>query len=278
MIKNFVKAIKDKKSLRNLDNNFIEKLVQDYLKNNKKIRKRLFEHNKPLKSREFNVLLKDIRRKLHEIYGVFNLSSPSLVSLRKKLKGKKINEEAIKEHRKLLECHKSSKERIDDYGFIYNKIFSVTGTPKSVLDLACGLNPLSFPFMNLKKVDYFAYELSIKDCKFLNDYFSLMKRFGLNGKCTAIDLLHVGKLPKVDVCFLFKVLDSLEVLKKNYSYELFRKIKAKFIVVSFATKSICGINRLGRRNWFVKFLDKENYSYEIFETCNEKFYVIKGKN
>lgn len=271
MIKEFVKVIKDKKSLRNLDDNFVERLIQDYLDKNKKIKDKLLQHNKSLKSKEFDILLKEIRRKLHEVYGIFNLASPSLDSLKKKLK---VGSDLIEEHRKVLLKHRSSKERIDDYSFVYDRIFSITGKPKSILDLACGLNPLSFPFMKVKKVNYFAYELSTKDCKFLNEYFKLMKKFGLNGKAVAVDLLHVGKLPKVDICFLFKVLDSLEALKKDYSYELFKKIKAKFIVVSFATRSICSVKSLGKRNWFVRFLEEEGYSYESFETVNEKFYII----
>ena len=241
---------------------------------NKKIKDKLVKHNKPLKSKEFDILLKDIRKKLHEVYGIFNLSDVKLDDLKRKLKGE-ISGDVIEEHRKLLVCHRSSKERIDDYSFIYDKIFSITGKPRSILDLACGLNPLSFPFMELKKVDYFAYDVSTKDCKFLKDYFSLMKKFGLNGKAVAVDLLHVGKMPKVDVCFLFKVLDSLEALERNYSYELFKKIDAKFVVVSFSMKSIGGVSKLKKRNWFINFLEKEKYSYESFETGNEVFYVVK---
>ena len=274
MIKEFVKVIKDKKSLSSLDDSFVEKLVQDFLDKNEKIKDKLVKHNKPLKSKEFDILLKDIRKKLHEVYGVFNLSDVKLDDLKRKLKGE-ISGDVIEEHRKLLVCHRSSKERIDDYSFIYDKIFSITGKPRSILDLACGLNPLSFPFMELKKVDYFAYDVSTKDCKFLKDYFSLMKKFGLNGKAVAVDLLHVGKMPKVDVCFLFKVLDSLEALERNYSYELFKKIDAKFVVVSFSMKSIGGVSKLKKRNWFINFLEKEKYSYESFETGNEVFYVVK---
>jgi len=272
MIKEFVKTIKDKKSLKNLDDSFVEKLILDYLDKHLKLKKKLVEHPKVLKSKEFDVLLKEVRKKLHEVYGVFNLGVISLDGLRKALEGEG---DVAEEHKKLLMKHKSSMERIDDYEFIYEKIFSVTGKPKSVLDLACGLNPLSFVFMGLKKVDYYAYEVSSKDVKFLKEYFKLMKGKGLNGKGVAVDLLHAGKFPKTDVCFLFKTLDSLEALKKDYSYELFDKINSKFIVVSFATKSIGGRGKLGDRKWFLRFLEKKKYRYEGFELGNEVFYVVR---
>ena len=101
MIKEFVKTIKDKKSLKNLDDGFVEELVLDYLDKHPKLKKKMVEHPKVLKSKEFDILLKEIRKKLHEVYGIFNLGNPNLDGL----KGKG---DIVEEHKKLLMKHKSS--------------------------------------------------------------------------------------------------------------------------------------------------------------------------
>lgn len=272
MKENFVKEIKKKKTLRNLDDSFVEGIIDEYLKNNNKLHSKLLEHSKPLKSKEFKILLKDIRKKLHEVYGIFDLGKKDLSKFKK---FNNIDDEFIKLHKELLKKHKSSLERINDYEKIYSRIFKITGKPKSILDLGCGLNPLSFVFMNLDKVDYSAFELSSKDTSFLNEYFKIMKKFGLNGKAFSCNLINVKELPKADVVFMFKLIDTLEDLKKNVSYELIDQIKAKHLIVSFSTKSICGKNKLPERGWFLKLLRVKKLEYECFETDNELFYVIK---
>lgn len=272
MLNEFVREIKKKKTLRNLDDSFVRSLTEEYLGNNKKLYLKLLEHKKPLKSREFKILLKDIREKLHEIYGVFDLGKKDIEKFKK---FKKIDDEFIDLHVSLLKKHKSSFERVNDYEKIYSKIFEITGKPSSILDLGCGLNPLSFIFMKLKKVDYYASELSGKDASFLNDYFKIMKKFGLNGKAFSCDLIHAKELPKEDVVFMFKLIDTLESLKKNISYELIDKVKAKYLVVSFSLVSIGGRTKLPERGWFLKLLREKKLNYETFKVNEELFYVIR---
>src|SRR3989338_9387488 len=78
----------------------------------------------------------------------------------------------IDSHINILKTHISSKERISIYPELYEKIFSITGKAKSILDLSCGLNPLSFPFMKLPlSIKYFATELCEDDLLFIEKYF-----------------------------------------------------------------------------------------------------------
>lgn len=276
MIESFVAEIKKKKNLSSLPDDFVKVLVEDFFVKYPKVRTVLASHPKPLKSKDFKFMLKEVRKRLHEIYGVFILGKKDLKPLKEHLKEvKDLDEEALQLHMKILESHKSSAERVNFYLGVYEKIFSITGKPKSILDLACGLNPLSFPWMGLKKVKYFAYELTDEDCKFIQDYFNIIKPFGLDGRAFAFDLIRVSKLPEVDVCFLFKVLDSLEDLERDYSEKILVKIPAKFIVVSFPTMSIGGRNPIRQRGWFFRMMRNLGFSAETFEIENEIFYVIR---
>ncbi len=276
MIDLFVSEIKKKKILSSLPDLFVRKLVVSFLDEHPPLKKSLGRHNKPLKSKDFRLLLKGIRKTLHDIYGVFTLKERELNYLRNHLRNlHKLDEEAFRIHLEILSTHKSSLERIDYYHEVYETIFSFTGSPESIVDLACGLNPLSFPWMGLKKVDYFAFEISPSDCDFLNEYFKIMKPFGLNGKAFAVDLLDLKEIPKADVCFLFKVLDSLEDLQRNYSEKLLKRIPCKFIVVSFPTMSLGGKNPIKQRGWFFRMMRNLGYSAKTFEIENEIFYIVK---
>ncbi len=271
-----ISDVKRKKTLRALDSSFVRQLVLDYFDKNRKVKRILDSHPKFQKAKEYKVMLKYLRKTLHDVYGVFNVSRRSLAELELYLKKKKrLDDHALKIHAKILQSHKSTQERFPSYSPFYISLFSITGKPMVILDLACGLNPLSFPWMGLKEVTYYAYELSPEDASFIQSYFDVMKGYsGLDGRAFSADLLKLPKLPRADVCFLFKALDSLESLKRGVSLDLIGGISARFVVVSFPTRSISGKKRLKERSWFLKLVGDLNLSYKAIELENEIFYVI----
>jgi hypothetical protein len=104
----------------------------------------------------------------------------------------------------------------------------------------------------------------------------------INGEVKQIDLLKennegIANLSKdFDITFLFKALDSLESIKRNSSRELLKSLESKFIVVSFATKSIGGNKEIkkSKRNWFTKAIAQFGFKVSTFEIPGEMFYVL----
>ena len=255
----FIKKVKDKKGLRSLSDKFVLKIVKEYIEVNKL---------QQLDKKSLRQLVKKVRAKLHEIHGAFLSVKFSKV---KKLLGKLDNINDIATHKALLRLHKSTKERLQYYSQIYDKIFGVTNKPKSLLDLGCGLNPFSLPFMKFMPDMYYAVDLKKSDIELINEYFRKVK---IKGKARVMDLTKEDiVLPQVNVCFMFKLLDSLESVKFNVTKTLFKKIKAGWIVVSFATTSLGGKKRIKERGWFEKYIT--NLEYEKFSVPNEVFYIIK---
>ncbi|QQG38875.1 MAG: hypothetical protein HYS32_00180 [Candidatus Woesearchaeota archaeon] len=258
MLKNIIKDIKSKKELKTLDNNFVKEKIDSYLKDHK------LDLDKPFKqlkrSEEYSLMKKSIREELRKIYGLFKIKQPSL----------------SQNYQELLKTHLSTKERLPYYNQIYKEIFSITNKPSTILDLASGLNPLSIPYMNLKKVHYLAIELSKEDCNFLNNYF---KKNNAKGKAIPLDLVkHYKELKniKADITFLFKTLDSLEEIKRNISKEILKTLSSKYIVVSFSSISVSG-KRIKERGWFLRILRELNLNYTEFKTPNETFLIIENK-
>lgn len=222
-------------------------------------------------------LIKDIRKELHLSYASFQTKRKSKRKKYLDQLQRNLDDKLTKE---LLSITLSTKERLDNYNKLYKQIFKITGKPNTIIDLGCGLNPFSYPLMNLKKVNYFAYDIDEDDMKFLNEYFKLMNVHGLNGKAAILNLRNiqkVSKLPSAEVIFIFKVLDLLDKKGHKNSEQLIKKLipKTKFIVASFATRTLTRKKmNFPRRKWFELMLERNNLKFKIIETDNEIYYVV----
>ena len=243
-----VKKLKAKKELADIDETFLTNLVQDYVKRHNL--EKNFKRPDFLKTKKFKIMFKQLRKLLHEVYGSYKVSNSFYE-------------------------HPSIKERLIFYKEIYYKIFSITGKPSSVLDLGCGLNPLSYKFLGCKP-RYYAVDISKDYIKKVQVYF---KKNNIKGRAFLFDLVYgnYNKLPKVDVCFLFKVLESLEAIKKNISAEILKKLKCKWIVVSFSKVVLSGKKKIRKkgRAWFRKLLKNLGYVYSVLDIGEEIFFVIR---
>ncbi len=268
-----ISLIRHKRELASISDDFIKPILDEYIEKNQALWSKIINHPKIEKSRELKILVKDIRKRLRDVYGAFSINLNKRNKLLGEL-GSLVNsnaehEKIVELHKKILMTHRSTKERLNHYSEIYGKIFSITGKPKHILDLAAGLNPLSLIFTDLKDIKCTAVELTDEDCSFLNHYFKIMK---IDGTTLKMNLLVENKFPKADICFMFKLLDSLETMRKNISKDLISSIDAKFIVISFPTRTLSGKPLSAKRlGWFRKLVD----IHEEFEVQNEIFFVVK---
>ncbi|MBU1622843.1 MAG: hypothetical protein KJ597_04690, partial [Nanoarchaeota archaeon] len=239
-----------------------------------------FSFNK--KSKQYKEVVKKIRAKLRRIYGLFRESEDvvkrsSLVDLL--LSKKTLNKKIITD---ILTTHSSTKERLPFYEDLYKKIFKITKQPKSILDLGAGINPFSIPLMKLKSLKYYASDLSQDEVEQLNTFFKYLKKKNklFTGKAELLNILHFVKLPQADLAFLFKMTDVLDQGKNHKTTEqVIKKIPAKFVVVSFPTKTMSGKKmNFPRRKWIELMCKRLKYSYKVLTFSNEIFYVIKKLN
>jgi hypothetical protein len=266
-IKEVIAKIKEKKEFNAIEDRFVRTELIKYLKQNKKALHAIQEGR--VRSEDYKNAVKAVRAILRRVYGVFLTKE-----------GQKREEYLEKEdYEKILETHLSTKERLLIYPTIYQKIFAITGNPKVILDLGCGLNPVSYIFMKVD-AEYYACELSSADCDFLNTFFEKLK---IKGKAVPLDLIEVSKnpellkFPKADVCFLFKVLDEVERKRgRKTSEALIKAINADWLVISFATRKVTGKPmKYPYRRWLEQMLTRLGYEFEIIKEANEIFYVVR---
>ena len=272
MIPQILQKVKLHKKYKSISDEVVIEEIKKYLKSNPNI------------TSIDKQMIKDIRKELHLSYASFQT--------KKKFQRKKYLQQ-LKETQnffdndlteRLLSITLSTKERLHDYKKLYKKIFKITGQPKTIIDLGCGLNPTSYPFMNLtnKKLKYLAYDIDEDDINFLNDYFTVMKNHGLDGKAAILSLRNlrkVSQIPPTDIIFLFKVIDILDKSENNHkiSEQLIKQLipKTKFIIASFATRTLTRKKmNFPNRKWFELMLERNNLLFQIIEMDSEIFYVI----
>jgi len=209
--------------------------------------------------------IKLTRELLRKVFSAF--ISKKLLSLKNK------DEEWI------LRKHISTKERLLHYEEVYKRIFK-NYKEASVIDLGAGINGFSYKFFK-RKIKYTAIESVGQLIELMNYYFKEKK---INGKAIHLSLFEKEKVKEIikkekkpKIVLLFKVIDALEMLKRDYSKELISEIVplADKIIVSFATKSLGSREKFKvRRNWIVDFI-KENFTIlDDFELGGERYILF----
>ncbi len=202
---------------------------------------------------------------LREVFSAF--ISKKLLSLKNK------DEEWI------LRKHISTRERLSHYEKIYKRIFKEY-KEASVIDLGAGINGFSYSFFEKLgiKAKYTAIESIGQLVELMDFYFRENK---LKARAIHLSLFEkkkvkqiISKEKKPRVVLLFKIVDALEALKKDYSKELIFEIVSLSdkIVVSFATRSLGSRKKFkAKRNWIVEFI-KDNFTFlDDFEIGGERY-------
>lgn len=209
---------------------------------------------------------KAAREKLHGITSAFMTESEYKRAL-------KLAEDGDLEN--LLACHASTRERLpmEAMDEDYDRIFGVTGTPESVLDLACGMNPVylrhRLPQSRIVGVDISGQSMAV-----------------IKAACDAEirhgDLLCANSIPdaRFDVALLFKILPLLDRQQAGSADGILKRINAKYIVASFPTRTLGGRNVGMAENysrWMEEHMPANRTVAARLESDNELFYILKEK-
>jgi 16S rRNA (guanine(1405)-N(7))-methyltransferase len=269
LIQEIKSQIKDSKKYSGLSEEFIENEIKKHFNSNPNLRRVTHKD------------IKEIKSKLHRIYSSYQTKKKrKLTNYIDELANAKDNLQLLNVVDSILSTTLSTKERINDYPHIYEEIFKLTSRPSSIVDLGCGLNPVSYTHMHLKKINYHAYDISEQDIQFLNDYFKLMEKYELHGKAEILDVRNFSNLsgiPQSDIIFMFKLIDLIDEKNKKTSEELIKSLisKTHAIVASFATATLTRKSmNLPQRRGFELMLERIGLQFKTISTHNEIFYVI----
>lgn len=189
------------------------------------------------KGRSWKEALKETRRKLHQVAGAYFGEKPPYDRWLEELRA--TPSEALRPVcARLMAGHSSTRERLPFLDEFYRTCFSDLPPVHSVLDLGCGLHPLSIPWMPLEEgTDYLALDIYEDMVAFLNQAMAL---FPVRGRAVAGDLLRA--LPTVwsELAFILKTLPCLEQVEKGAGRWLLEHTRADVLLVSFPLQSLGG--------------------------------------
>jgi len=215
--------------------------------------------------------IKATKNRLHQIGGAYFLGRPQYKSWLKKLRAAKhsSDENLFRETcTDIMSNHASTKERLKILDQFHKEIFSSIPAVRRIVDLACGFHPLSIPWMPLaSETEYYAYDVYEDLIRFINEFLVLT---GTKGYAEARDVTQHVPREEADLAFILNTLPCLEHVDKSSGLEIVENVSAKFLAVSFPTKSLGGreknmrsfyeegFNRLAEeRKWTVRKLDFE---------------------
>ena len=253
MIKELIEKIKQKKELSGLPASLVEEELEKCILSSN-------INTSELKMAEAKSLIKKVRARLRLMSGRFTVSLKKRLNL---VKNNKIED--------LLKTNSSTNERIYFYPELV-KIIHDLGI-KKILDLGCGLNPIALANRNMK---YFAADINNQDLEVVNYFF---KNNNIDGETFFYDLRKIkDDLPSVDLCILFKVLDLIENKGHKKTEEILKKVKSKYFLISFSTKTLSGrkMNH-PQRGWIEKLLSRLCFSFNTVKTKNEIFYLANAR-
>ncbi|PIN89585.1 hypothetical protein COU60_03165 [Candidatus Pacearchaeota archaeon CG10_big_fil_rev_8_21_14_0_10_34_76] len=248
-MEDIIVKIKNKKEFRDIPDSFISDLLDSYISKNN------IKEIKGKKQEKF--VLKEIRAELRKYTGQYQHKQIDRKSMLKK-----------GEILEILKSHTSTKERLDFYPALKEKIKKIS--PKSILDLGCGLNPIALASPD---VTYYACDIKESELELINDFFKMNK---LKGNAFYFDLRKEIDFPKSDLCLIFKVFDIIESKGHKIAEKILTGVNCNWMIISFSTRKISGKRMASpRRQWFDKLLSRLKYDFETFSSENEFFYIIK---
>ena len=235
------------------------------------------------KGRRGKEAVKEVAAKLHQVAASYFLHRPNYQHWMrefKELSGDIENTRVRYLCEKIMQQHSSTAERLPILQNFFHHTLNAIKPVSSIVDLACGLNPLALTDMPLdKKFEYYGCDIFTDMTDFLNQWFDLFEINAQVENCNLLDLA-MGKRPikQAQVTFLLKALTCLDQLEKDVGISLLQRIPSQFILVSYPVASLGGHQKGMLRNYEKQFLQlisghKWQVDRFIFET--ELAFLVK---
>ena len=231
------------------------------------------------KGRSFKETIRAVRSRLHQAGGAFQGSGINYQSWKEELSrcSSLVKDPGLRDFcRKMMRCHASTRERLPDMEEFYRQTLSPVGQIHSLLDLACGLNPLSMPWLDLAPgAVIYTCDIYADLAAFLNDFF---RHTGLNGRADVCDLTSTQPTQPVQLALLLKSIPCLEQLDKNCVPQLLDSVIAEYMLVTYPAHSLGGRSKGMPKNYekhFEELTGGRNWRIQRFRFPSEIAYLIQ---
>lgn len=223
--------------------------------------------------------VKSTRNKLHQIGSAYQEKPIPYSSWEKKLRSLPQDQRSLQVRDFLVEnmrLHASTAERLSIHEDFFTTTLASIAPVTSILDLACGLNPLNLPWMPMaEQFTYEACDIYSDMTGYLNAFFT---HFNVNGHAHLCDLTQSIPQTRAQVAFLLKTIPCLEQIDKTAGIRLLEGLSAENILVSFPAHSLGGRSKGMVQNYeahFNELIAGSNWQVTRFEFPGELAFLVK---
>ena len=191
--------------------------------------------------------VKRVKRRLHQAVGAFRQPAPAVG--RWPVEDRVALQDAC---RAAMAGHASTRERLPHLDTFYPRLWALTGVPRHLLDLGCGMNPLALPWMDIEDAAYVAIDA---DAGTLATIEGFLAAVGQPHASVARDLVAEPWTGGTDVALLLKLVTTLDRQDRDAATHLLQGLDARHAVVSFTTRTLGG-RRSGMERTYRDRLDR----------------------
>jgi len=231
------------------------------------------------KRRSLKEAVKATKNKLHQVGGAYQ---PGRIDYEK---GLVLLRETAVTHptfrttcRDLMQSHASTRERLPILDEFYQTILADLPPIRTVLDLACGLNPLAYPWLPLPAdVQCTAVDIYGDMLNFIQEFFTIA---GINGRIQQRDIIGNPPTEQYDLVLLLKTLPCLEQVDKNAAVNLVNALNGHFLLISYPAQSLGGRSKGMVENYtkqFEQLANGRSWQVQKFEFATELAFLITSQ-
>ncbi|MDM8522329.1 hypothetical protein QUF80_03065 [Desulfococcaceae bacterium HSG8] len=196
--------------------------------------------------RDYKAVIKDVRKKIYYHLRQYQSDREKSRELREKLEQQISASADIKHIRQitdeLLLTHISTKERADHYPVFYEKLSELIARPRTILDIGCGIHPLSYPFEKEKGPDiYVATDRDPDVIDILTTFAPCIKPARLIPLCADIAGIkaadYLTDYAPFDIAFMLKLVPVLHRQHKEV-LPLLAEVPARRILLTASAESM----------------------------------------
>lgn len=191
------------------------------------------------RSRNNDEATKRVKRRLHQAVGAFRGARAS-TALAGAWTGSLADPAFRAACTEIMRSHASTRERVTELERFHRSIWAETGIPDRLMDLGCGLHPLSLPWMELGATTMLASDVDERALGMVGDFLDLV---GQPHVVETRDLVAAPPDETADVALLLKLVTTLDRQDPSAATRLLRALRVRHAVVSFTTRSLGGRRR-----------------------------------
>ncbi len=206
------------------------------------------------RQKNFKESLRSTRARLHQAACAYLLQDLDYASLEHEIATLPRSIQAVETRDfclRVMSLHASSNERLSILERFSQEIARDLVGIHSVLDCACGLNPLSLPWMPWgMNTRYDACDVFTDMVGFVQHF---LEHYGIKGNAWTCDLSRETPAGEYDLVLLLKTLPILEQIEKTSAARLLQSIRGRNLLVSYPVASLGGHQKGMTRNYTRQF-------------------------